>query len=261
MAPEPEPRKLEEAEFHDRLRGLYEKDPERFAYYTSNKKFYSVVRSSNAFYLGWLRRHAVGKRVLDFGCGNGMNTLDVARIADHVTGIDISPDSVRVATENAAAAGLSTKATFTVMDGENLSFAPGSFGVVSVAGVLHHMDLDSALKQIHKVLTHDGKAIFLEALANNPIIDAYRRRTPHLRTAWETEHILHYEDSTKMRKYFKNVEVRSFHLAVLGAVPLRSTFVFEPVRAALDMVDSAILRLPGLRKQGWMACFLLSDPV
>jgi len=129
-----------------------------------------------------------------------------------------------------------------------------------VRGVLHHMDLDAALKQIRRVLAPGGKAIFLEALANNPIIHAYRKRTPHLHTAWETDHILRFEDANKMRKYFKRVEVRSFHLAVLAAVPLRSSPVFEPARAVLDGIDRAILRVPGVRRQGWMACFLLSDP-
>lgn len=261
MSHQADQRKSEEAEFHDKLRSLYEKDPEHYAYFTSNKKFYSVVRSSNDFYLGWLRRNATGKRVLDFGCGNGLNTLDIARFAAHVTGIDISPESVEVARDHAREMGLADKASFTVMDGENMTFPDASFDVVSVAGVLHHMDLEAALAQIRRVLTRTGKAIFLEALANNPVIHAYRRRTPHLRTAWETEHILRYEDSKRMHKFFRTVDVRPFHLAVLGAVPLRGTAVFEPVRVALDAVDGAILRVPGLRAQGWMACFLLSDPL
>lgn len=261
MSSSADQRKHEEAEFHDKLRGLYEKDPKQYAYFTSNKKFYAVVQSSNAFYMDWLRRNATGKRVLDFGSGNGLNTLDIARFAGHVTGIDISPESVEVAQENARKAGLAGKATFTVMDGENMTFRAASFDVVSVAGVLHHMDLEAALKNIRRVLSADGKAIFLEALANNPIIHAYRRRTPQLRTAWETEHILRYEDAERMRRFFKNVEVRSFHLAVLAAVPLRNTPVFGAARAALDVVDSAILRIPGLRAQSWMAAFLLSNPL
>jgi SAM-dependent methyltransferase len=139
--------------------------------------------------------------------------------------------------------------------------ASRALALPGVRGVLHHMDLDAALTQIHRVLAPGGKAIFLEALANNPIIQAYRRRTPQLRTAWETEHILHFEDAVKMRKYFRQVEVRSFHLVVLAAVPLRRTPVFEPVRNALDAIDRAILRVPGIRRQGWMACFLLNDPI
>ena len=257
----PEQRKVEEAEFHDKLRGLYEKDPARYAYYTSNKKFYAIVRASDEFYFRWLHTHATGKRVLDFGCGSGFHTLEVAKFAAHVTGIDISPEAIKLGEEQASAAGLSTKAAFRVMDAEALEFEPASFDVVCVRGVLHHMDLELALGQIRKVLVPGGKAIFLEALANNPVIHAYRKRTPHLRTAWEAEHILRYEDATRMRRFFKTVDVRTFHLAALAAVPLRDSRVFEPVRTALDSVDSVILRVPGLRAQGWMACFLLYDPI
>ena len=123
------------------------------------------------------------------------------------------------------------------------------------------MDLDAAMSQIRKVLTPQGRAIFLEALANNPIIHAYRTSTPHLRTEWETKHILRYEDTKKMRKYFKRVEVRTFHLAVLAAVPLRNTPLFKAARTVLDAVDSAMLRVPGLRKQGWIGVFTCSDPI
>src|SRR5256885_15380169 len=195
VASTPEARKVEEAEFHDKLRGLYQTDPEQFAYYTSNEKFYAVVRSSDDFYYNWLRKNATGKKVLDFGCGNGIASAETAKFAAHVTGIDISPEAVRIATEHAQKVGVSGNSTFTVMDAEALQFAPGTFDVVCVRGVLHHMDLDAALAQINHVLAPDGKAIFLEALANNPIIQAYRRRTPHLRTAWEAEHILRFESA------------------------------------------------------------------
>ena len=254
-------RKSEEAEFHDRLRSLYETDPEQYAHYTSNKKFYAIVRASNAFFMEWLKRNATGKRVLDFGCGSGTISVEVAGFASHVTGIDISSESVKLSQDRAAAAGLTPKTTFVVMDAENLQFPAGSFDVVCVAGVLHHMDVRVALGQIRKVLTPDGKAIFLEALADNPVIHAYRRRTPHLRTAWETEHILHASDARLMRDFFKDVDVRYFHLASLAAVPLRSTRAFGPVRSVLDAVDSAILRVPGLQRMAWMACFLLEDPI
>ena len=261
MSSTPDARKLEEAEFHDKLRGLYQTDPDQYAYYTSNEKFYAVVRTSDDFYYSWLRANATGKKVLDYGCGNGIASCETAKFAAHVTGIDISPEAVRISQQRASTEGVIDKTTFTVMDAEALEFSPGTFDVVSVRGVLHHMDLDAALAQIHKVLTPDGKAIFLEALANNPLIQAYRKRTPHLRTAWETDHILRFDHITKMRAYFNQVDVRTFHLAVLAAVPFRKTPLFKPVRAVLEDVDRAILRLPGLRKQGWMACFMLSKPI
>lgn len=261
MPSTPEARKLEEAEFHDRLRAIYETDPELYAKYTSNQKFYSVVHESETFYFKWLRANATGKKVLDFGSGHGWHTTATAQFAAHVTGIDISPEGIKIGQEYAESQGLSHKVDFMVMDAEALTFPPHSFDVVTVRGVLHHMDLDAALKQINRVLVPKGKAIFLEALANNPLIHAYRKRTPHLRTAWEADHILRFEDSKKMRKYFQHVEVRTFHLAVLAAVPLRTSRVFNPVRNALDAVDRVILRVPGLERQGWMGCFVLSDPI
>lgn len=256
-----EARKHEEAEFHDKLRAVYETDPELYAKYTSNQKFYSVVRASETFYFKWLRENATGKKVLDIGSGHGWHTTATAAIADHVIGVDISAEGIKIGQDYAEEQGLSDKVDFMVMDAEALEFPAHSFDVVTVRGVLHHMDLEATLKQIQRVLKPEGKAIFLEALANNPIIHAYRKRTPHLRTAWEAEHILRFEDAVKMRKYFKQVEVRTFHLAVLAAVPLRTTRVFNRVRGALEAVDRVILRVPGLERQGWMGCFLLSDPI
>jgi ubiquinone/menaquinone biosynthesis C-methylase UbiE len=255
-----EARKEQEAEFHDRLRSLYDTDPERYRYYTSNNKFYSVAVASDRFYYKWMRRYATGKRVLDFGSGNGIHSVEVARFADHVTGIDISAESVEISQEKARQAGLADKTTFLVMDAENLEFEPATFDVVSVRGVLHHMDLDAALGQIRKVLKPDGRAIFLEAMANNPIIHAYRMRTPQLRTAWEAQHILRYEDAAKMRRYFGRVELRGFHLTAIVAVPFRNTPVFRPLLTVLDGIDRAVLSVPGLKQLCWIGCFQLSEP-
>lgn len=255
-----EQRKHEEAEFHDRLRGLYEADPAKYAYYTSNKKFYAVTRASALFVESWLRENAAGKRVLEYGCGSGTYAAGIAKVAAHVTGIDISPEAIRLSQERAARDGVGEKTTFTVMDAEHLTFPPQSFDVVTVAGVLHHLDLREALTQISRVLAPGGKAIFLEALSNNPLIHAYRLRTPHLRTKWETQHILTAQSVNIMREFFRTVDVRYFHLAVLAAVPLRKTPIFGPALATLDAIDTAILKVPGLKTWAWMGCFVVADP-
>lgn len=250
-------RKREEQEFHDRLRSIHELEPENSEYYLSNKKFYAVTQSSTDFFLNWARLHGTGKLVLDYGCGGGTHAIAISK---RVTGIDISPESVRICTERAADVGASSNTEFIVMDGEHTEFPDSSFDLVDVAGVLHHVDLPVALAEIARVLKPDGKGIFLEAIADNPLIHAYRHRTPHLRTGWETEHILRARDALVMRRYFTSVEVRYFHLAVLASVPLRRTPLFAPLRALLNAVDESILRVPGLQRQAWMACFLVSGP-
>src|SRR5256885_16156801 len=106
MQSQPEPRKLEEAEFHDRLRGLYETDPAQYGYYTSNKKFFAVSGASDEFFFNSLHEHASGKGILDFGCGSGIHTTEMARFAGHVSAIAISPEMDRLASDAAQTDGL-----------------------------------------------------------------------------------------------------------------------------------------------------------
>lgn len=253
-------RKREEKDLHDLLRGLDKSDPERYAYYMSNRKFYSVDGASQRYFYGWLAENAAGKQVLDYGSGAGHDTVFLGGVAKHVVGIDISPVSVERSIGRAAEAGVVDKVEVLVMDAENMSFPDDSFDVVCVNGVLHHLDLDRALGEIARVLRPGGSAIFREATADNPLIHAYRKRTPHLRTAWETEHLLTGSSAGVMRKYFGDVSVRFFHLAVLAAVPFRNTRVFEPLVAVLDAVDQVALSIPGVRRAAWIACFTVANP-
>ena len=143
------------------------------------------------------------------------------------------------------------------MDCEALKFPDASFDLVVEMGVLHHLDLDRAYAEIARVLRPGGFAICTEALGHNPVIRLYRRLTPHLRTTWETEHILRSRDIAKARQYFSSVDVRLFHLATLAAVPLRGTRLFSPTLAALELLDSMLLRVRALRWWAWEAVMVL----
>jgi len=262
MAPtEIEERKQKEAEFHDELRSAALKaDPEKLERLTSNRKYYSVARKSKEFFEAWLIRNCRGKKVLDYGCGDAPFSFLVAGHGAEVTGIDISQVSVENCKAIAAEKGLSDRAEFRVMDCERLDFPPDSFDVVFVAGVLHHLELEAALREISRVLKPDGKVIAYEALGHNPLFQLYRRLTPHLRTAFETEHILKVESLRRARKYFGRVSARFFHLFVLLAVPCRRLFFFRPMLRALETIDSLTLRVPFVRRQAWMMVFTLERP-
>jgi SAM-dependent methyltransferase len=147
------------------------------------------------------------------------------------------------------------------MDAEAMTFPDATFDVIVVHGVLHHLDLDRAYAELARVLKPGGHVICTEALRHNPIIQRYRRRTPHLRTAWEVDHILGKPEIERARRYFDDVRVaRFFHLATIAAVPLRGTAVFPGVLRLLEAADAVLLRIPGLKWQAWMAVFVLSRP-
>jgi SAM-dependent methyltransferase len=182
----------------------------------------------------------------------------MAEAGANVTGIDISETSVHNAQREAARRGL--RAEFQAMDCEQMSFPSQTFDLINVNGVLHHLDLSRAYSELARVLRPNGSVVCVEALAHNPVFQAYRRMTPHLRTEFETEHIMRRRDILRAREHFNRVEWRFFHLASLLAVPFRSSAVFDPLLSALERVDSVLLALPAVRWWAWQIGFVLAEP-
>ena len=237
------------------------RDEKEFDYHFSNMKFYSITKKSEEYQYGWLKRKCnPGVRILDFACGNGENGIYAAKCGAETVGIDISPEGVDNANLNAEGEGVSSRCSFEVMDGENMTFPADSFDLGVEYGALHHVDLDKAMIELNRVLKPDGEMICIEALRHNPLIHWYRKKTPHLRTEWEVEHILGIDDLAIARKYFHKVDVRFFHLAVLAAVPLRKTRFFKQVRSLLNKFDSILLRNEVIGKYGWIMIFIMSYP-
>lgn len=258
----PERRKREEAEFHDRLRSAQlVEDRREYDRLTSNRRFYAIDRRGTRFVEDWLRVRARGNRVLDYGCGEGRFAFVAALNGGHATGIDISPVSIENCRRRAERDGLADRTDFVVMDAEDLRFPANSFRYACVSGVLHHLDLRRAYSELSRVIEPGGAVVVLEALGHNPLIQLYRKLTPHLRTPWEAEHIIRMRDVELARSYFRRVEVRFFHLATLLAVPFRNTPLFGALLGALEAVDSLLLYIPFVREQAWMVGFVLEDPV
>jgi len=250
-------RKEAERDLHDHLRGELRDDP----HYNSNAKFYAISQLEDAYRKQWLAARCKGKRVLDYCCGNGHFTLWLAEAGADVVGIDISPVSIANATKQADQKQLSDRVKFLVMDAEATSFPNDHFDLAVVNGVLHHLDLEKAYGELSRVLKPEGAVICTEALRHNLFIHCYRKMTPHLRSAWETEHILGKDEIARAKRYFEKVEIiRFFHLATLAAVPFRKTQAFAKMLKALEAVDSVLLQIPLLQRQAWMAVFVLSHP-
>lgn len=267
-------RKQIEQEFHNALRRVNEDDHVADTRWSpalettiknnpmwSNMKYYAIERQSRAMVLDWFKGNCNGKRVLDYCCGNGDDGLFIAQNgAREVVGIDLSGNSIENCSNNAKNIGI-RNITFKVMDAEALDFKDRTFDIVTEYGALHHVNLDKAYSEMARILKPDGKAICVEALGHNKIIHLYRKLTPNLRTAWETEHILRKKDVELARNYFNKVEVIGFfHLFTLGAVIFRNRVGFKMILSALELLDSMCLKLPFLRWQAWQVVYVLSKP-
>ena len=275
-----EDRKLKEIEHSDRRRSIvrayeYNTDasPEQleekfvegksdFDEHFSNMKFYSITKSSFAHRDALLYQGIKGAVALDYCCGNGEIAIEMAKKgAAKVFGIDISAVAVENARELAKLAGVDQVCEFAVMDAEHTTFADGSFDVIHEYGALHHLDLPAAYAELARILKPGGKLVCTEALRHNPLIHWYRKRTPQLRTEWEVEHILGFPEMRSGRKFFSEMNMRTFHLAALGAVPLRKMAIFEPLLKLLNFLDRGLLALPFLRAMAWVAVLEYRRPI
>jgi len=241
-----------------RERDFYDACNRRLEEYGAGR-YYAVTAASRACFRRWLTADVSGRRVLEFGCGPGSCSFELARRGAIVTGIDISAEAIRRATEKAEREGLA-HASFRVMNAEALDFADESFDLICGIAILHHLALAPAFEELARTLRPDGRAVFIEPLGHNPLINLYRRLTPELRT--RDEHPLRAADLRLARRFFGRVEVRCFHFFSLLAVPWRRSRWFAAALRRLDRLDQAVLSAwPALGRYYWTCVIRLEQPL
>ncbi len=224
----------------------------------ASSKFYSITQCSRNFYLGFLKENCSGKSVLEYGCGPGSSAIFLAKHDASVTGVDISENAISLAIETARK--YEVKVDFKVRNAEDLKFDDNSFQLVCGSGIIHHLDISKAYSELARVLTPDGRAIFLEPLGHNPLINWYRNKTPHLRTP--DEHPLLMTDLLYCQQFFEVVDLKFFHLFSLAAVPFRNFPFFSALLNLYDKFDAAIFNiLPFCQKYSWTVAITLRNPI
>lgn len=100
------------------------------------------------------------QRLLEIGCGLGIDLTQFAKAGAIVTGVDLSETAVRLAQQNFKQRGLT--ADFHVMDGEALEFKDNVFDVIYAHGVLQYTaDPQKMVSEILRVLRPGGLAIIM----------------------------------------------------------------------------------------------------
>ncbi|MBN9419840.1 MAG: class I SAM-dependent methyltransferase [Candidatus Eremiobacteraeota bacterium] len=116
----------------------------------------------------FLKGRGTGLAVLELGCGTGALTQYLLeRLSVELTACDISPVTVERIRERY---GAYPNTHFLAADATNLDVPAGSFDVVLGNSVLHHLPLEPALREIHRVLKPGGVLWFSEPNMLNPQI-------------------------------------------------------------------------------------------
>jgi ubiquinone/menaquinone biosynthesis C-methylase UbiE len=101
-------------------------------------------------------RGSAGLKVLDVGCGQGIDLFRYASAGAEATGIDLTPRHCELARAHLEAMGVA--ALVIEGDAEAMPFPDASFDRVSSNGVLHHTpDMAAALREIRRVVKPGGR--------------------------------------------------------------------------------------------------------
>jgi SAM-dependent methyltransferase len=120
-----------------------------------------------------------GKTVLDYGCGDGMNALLLARRGARVEAFDLSLDLIRIASRRLIANRVASDVKFIVGSAHDLPFADNSVDVVFGMAILHHLDLGLSSREVKRVLRKGGRAIFREPVRNSKLLNFFRGLIPY----------------------------------------------------------------------------------
>lgn len=154
-----------------------------------------------------------GKKILDLGCGSGEDSSFMASAYAKVLAIDVSMKMAKLTKTLAEKFGVGKNLLVSQMLCERLAFPDGVFDFVFGRSVLHHVDIIENAKEVARVLKPGGKAIFVEPLEYNPLINLYRKIVGELRTEHETP--IAFKDIQRLKGVFEKVEHREFHLTSL----------------------------------------------
>ncbi len=179
-----------------------------------------------------------GKRILEIGCGNGEISVWFARKGVEIYGIDISDESIEFAKKRSVVNGTDAKTHFSVSPAEAMEFSDNFFDVVFINVSLHHLEIDTAMREIKRVLKPHGLFVAVEPFVFSSFIQEIR--TSKLVTALypirqetPTERILVHADLDLIRKNFDSLEYKPYRIF--------SPFVFK-VKPVLFFLADYIYR-------------------
>jgi ubiquinone/menaquinone biosynthesis C-methylase UbiE len=187
-----------------------------------------------------------GLQVLDYGCGHGMAAVVLARAGAPVTAFDLSAAYLT----EAAARARANQVTIRIVQstGERLPFPHACFDRVWGNAILHHLDLETAGRELQRILRPGGLAVFCEPWGENPLLNWARQTLPYpgkQRTA--DERPLRRTDIRLLQQIFPKVEVQGVQLLSM----VRRVLPPGPVVTALERCDTVLLdRLPSLQRFG-----------
>ncbi len=194
-------------------------------------------------YCYYLLGDARGKTVVDFGCGQGENTIPLVLHHAKVVGIDISPDAIGVAQQRLEVNDQPVAADFIICSAHSLPIAASSVDVVFGIAILHHLDLRQVSSEVRRVLRKGGYAIFQEPVRDSRLLSRLRKLVPYQqKDVSPYERPLTQSELKDFAQGFSCFHTKSFWLPYMNFI-LESGWFSRGVLIALLNLDHFILKM------------------
>ena len=118
-----------------------------------------------------------GKTILEYGCGDGENTVVLANRGAKIIALDISAELLGVARKRLAVNDYDG-VEFMVGSAHSLPLPDESVDIIFGMAILHHLDLSLASREVWRVLKKGGRAIFEEPMRNSKVVSKVRGLFP-----------------------------------------------------------------------------------
>jgi SAM-dependent methyltransferase len=117
-----------------------------------------------------------GMTILELGCGTGSFTGELARSGADIIAIDVSPELLEIARANWSAPNV----RYEIQNAYALTYSDATFDSIVGSSVLHHLEIEEALREIYRVLKPGGTIYFTEPNMLNPQI-AIQKNVPWIK--------------------------------------------------------------------------------
>jgi SAM-dependent methyltransferase len=117
-----------------------------------------------------------GMTVLELGCGAGYFTQELVRSGADIVAIDVSPELLEIARSKCSAPNVH----YQLQSADELSYGDAVFDSVVGSSVLHHLEIEKALRDVYRVLKPAGTIYFTEPNMLNPQI-AIQKNIPWIK--------------------------------------------------------------------------------
>jgi len=115
-------------------------------------------------------------KILELGCGTGSFTGELARSGADITAVDVSPELLEIARANWSAPNV----RYEIQNAYALTYSDATFDSIVGSSILHHLEIEEALREIYRVLKPNGTIYFTEPNMLNPQI-AIQKNVPWIK--------------------------------------------------------------------------------